>query len=208
MKSKSDKVEELRDATKRSIEDCVDALEENDWKLEAAYKSLKDTKKPKDKKMFRPGETIICIDSKPSKTLPEHALEFLLTYKYFTVKDVSDKLNIFIGHVSPDTGQNYYFSPNRFELREGTAPLQKAEEDDANTERKIARFTKYKEELEKEKEEKKRKSELWKARKMKSAEEKAEKEIQKAKEEEEKEINWSKRVKSEGDEDWDFELMK
>jgi hypothetical protein len=50
-------------------------------------------------------------------------VDFLLTYKKFRVREVTDKLNIDIGH-KLENGNPYYFSPNRFELINGVAPLQ------------------------------------------------------------------------------------
>jgi hypothetical protein len=51
----------------------------------------------------------------------------MMTYKYFKVIDVNDKLNIDLGHRLADNGNPYYFSPNRFELKDGIAPVKKAD---------------------------------------------------------------------------------
>lgn len=89
--------------------------------------------KPREKKIFNIGDTIVCIETKQGK-LPQDAYEYLLTYKYFTVLDVNDKLNIDIGHITVDTHNPFFFGPNRFELKEGTAPKKIVGEEDSKVE--------------------------------------------------------------------------
>ena len=77
-------------------------------------------KKPKkEKKKFDVGDILMCLNNKQGK-LPYDAYDFLLTYKKFTVKSVSEKGNLDLGCkiTKNDTGVEkiYLFSPNRFEL--------------------------------------------------------------------------------------------
>jgi len=83
---------------------------------------LKD-KKPKEKKVFSVGDVVICLNNKEGK-LPPDALDFLLTFKKFKVLQVNDKLNIDVGHKTAE-GNPFFFAPNRFELANGKAPIQK-----------------------------------------------------------------------------------
>jgi hypothetical protein len=92
-----------------------------DLKDYAKWKKANKKSKPKEKKVFKVGDTIICVESEKGK-LPQDAYDYILTYKYFVVKDVNDKLNIDIGHITADTHNPFYFGPNRFELKDGKAP--------------------------------------------------------------------------------------
>jgi len=89
-------------------------------------KMMKGEIKDKEKKVFKVGDEIKCINNKQSKSLPQDAYEYILTFKKFTVIEVNDHLNIDIGHKLAN-GNVYYFSPNRFELIDGTAPTKKIE---------------------------------------------------------------------------------
>jgi hypothetical protein len=83
-------------------------------------------KKQKTKKFFKKGDIIKCISNDKGK-LPEDCHQFLLTYKKFKVIDVNENLNIDIGHRLQENGHPYYFTPDRFELINGTAPLKTVE---------------------------------------------------------------------------------
>jgi len=99
-------------------------LSSSDWNIRKALEKykLEMKKKPKEKKVFKKGDVVTCIDNSPGK-LPPDCAEFLITYKKFKVIDVNDKLNIDLGYKLEETGNPYYFSPNRFELLNGTAPV-------------------------------------------------------------------------------------
>lgn len=102
-------------------EEALEILIEVGWDMSKAKDFLKKRKKPKEKKLFKVGDIIKCIDNNPGK-MPKDCVQFLLTYKKFKVLDVNEKLNIDIGHRLEENGNPYYFSPNRFELLNGTAP--------------------------------------------------------------------------------------
>lgn len=71
--------------------------------------------KKKDKKLFKIGDVIVCINTKRGN-LPLDCHEFLLTYKKFKVIDISDKLNIDLGYRLAENGNPIFFNSNRFEL--------------------------------------------------------------------------------------------
>ncbi len=127
--SRKDKIAKLSRLLNIDEDMAEEALMDAGWDLQVAHDMIKGgkKKKPKDKKIFKVGDKIVCIDPKPSKTMPPDCIDFLVTYKYFKVIDVNDKLNIDIGHRLAENGNPYYFSPNRFELKDGIAPIQKAE---------------------------------------------------------------------------------
>lgn len=104
-------------------DDAYELLSENDWDLKKAMYYYKHGKKAKtiEKKEFKIGDIIKCVDSDPGK-LPKDCYEFIMTYKKFKVLDVNGKLNIDLGHRLVENGNPYYFSPNRFELLNGIAP--------------------------------------------------------------------------------------
>lgn len=83
-------------------------------------KEKKDKKKA-DKKVFSNGDIIICIEPK-SKKLTQDAMDFLSTYKYFKIIDVNENFNIDISYFTQD-GKQFYFNPNRFELRDKTKSI-------------------------------------------------------------------------------------
>jgi len=123
---KLEDIMKLRKLTGMPSETCEKIYDENDRDVEASMEELLELKKgkkkkPKEKKMFKVGDIIIRVDDSPGKLTPD-CLDFLATYKKFKVLDVNDKLQIHIGHISP-SGNPFYFSPNRFELIEGKAPL-------------------------------------------------------------------------------------
>ncbi len=131
--SQREKVNKLSSVTDMDSDDCEEYLIENDWDLTKAHNDWKKEhgdkkKKPKDKKIFNVGDIVTCIDNKPGK-LAADCVDFLITYKKFKVLRVNDKLNIDLGHISSDTHEPFLFSPNRFELLNGTAPVKKAEEE-------------------------------------------------------------------------------
>lgn len=116
-------IKHLCDITGEDPDVCEEALEESDWDLDKARAYFKTKKKKnKEKKIFNIGDIVICIDSKPGK-LPPDCVDFLITYKKFKVLDVNDKFNIDLGHRSAESNNPYYFSPNRFELKDGKAPV-------------------------------------------------------------------------------------
>ncbi len=78
--------------------------------------------KEREKKVFQVGDVVRCLDPK-GKKLPETCVEFLMTFTKFKVTAVNDNLNIDIGAIKE--GEPYFFSPNRFELLNGTAPTRK-----------------------------------------------------------------------------------
>lgn len=108
---------------------AYEILDEYDWDLDNAIsaKMKGKKKKSKDKKIFKVGDIVKCIDNHAGKNMPPDVIDFLLTYKKFKVRDVNDKLNIDIGHKLAENGNPYYYSPNRFELLDGIAPVKKAE---------------------------------------------------------------------------------
>lgn len=73
------------------------------------------------RKIFKPGDIVI-LSNKNKGKLPDEAFDFLLTYKKFKVTEVNDNYNIHVGYFL-ENGNIYYFSPNRFELMSGKAPL-------------------------------------------------------------------------------------
>jgi len=93
----------------------------NQW-LKDKQKKENDMKKVKQKKEFKKGDVIKCVELSQGK-IPRDCFEFLLTYKRFKVVDVNEKMNIYLGYNLLENGNPYYFSPNRFELIDGTAPL-------------------------------------------------------------------------------------
>jgi hypothetical protein len=130
---KYENIIKLKKLTGVSSEICEKVYDDCEGDMDAAIAELLDIKKgkkrnPKEKKMFKIGDSIKCIDDKPGKLTPD-CIDFLMTYKKFKVLDVNDKWNIHIGHISV-TGKPYYFSPNRFELIEGKAPVFKPEPTD------------------------------------------------------------------------------
>jgi hypothetical protein len=125
--TKEGKIKEFAKLTGVDEDEAEEILSEYEWDFTKALLEKGRKKKPKDKKIFKVGDKIICIDFKPSKNMEPWCIEFLQTYKYYTVKDVKENLNIDVGLISPASGQAYFFSPNRFELREGKAPIKKAE---------------------------------------------------------------------------------
>jgi hypothetical protein len=128
--SEIEMIKKLRSLTGMDSDECHEILDDHDWDLASAVSSLKGggvkKKKEKDKKIFKIGDWIKCIDTKPSKNMEPECAEFLVTYKKFRVKDVNEKLNIYLGFNLSSNGNPYYFSPNRFELLEGNAPVMKA----------------------------------------------------------------------------------
>lgn len=123
--SRAADIAKLKEATGLPNDICEEAYDEYDCSVEKAYKALKAGKKPKDKRMFNVGDIVVCIDNKAGKLTPD-CLEFLLTYKKFKVLEVNDKMNIHVGH-RLENGNPYFFSPNRFELAEGKAPMKRIE---------------------------------------------------------------------------------
>ena len=87
------------------------------------YLQLFESFKPRED--WQVGDIVVCIDNKTGKLTPD-CIEFLLTYKKFKVLVVNDKLNIHVGHML-ENGNPYFFSPNRFELAEGKAPMKRIE---------------------------------------------------------------------------------
>jgi hypothetical protein len=129
-----DKIKEFAKLTKLDPEDADKILRSCNWDLTKALEihNSEKKKKKKEKKQFKVGDVIKCVDTKKGK-LPEECYEFLLTYKKFKVLDVNDKLNIDLGNRLEDTGNPYYYNPNRFELFTGTASTKSMdylEEDD------------------------------------------------------------------------------
>lgn len=111
---------EVHNADPDTIEEYLDSV---NWDIDKTKSLLKSKKKKnKEKKIFNVGDIVICIDNKPGK-LPQDCVDFLITYKKFKVLDVNDKFNIDIGHKSAESNNPYYFSPNRFELLNGKAPV-------------------------------------------------------------------------------------
>ena len=78
--------------------------------------SKKKEKKKMDKKIFNVGDIVVCIEIR-SKKLSQDAIDFLSTYKYFKILDVNKNYNIDLGYVTSE-GSKFYFSPNRFELKD------------------------------------------------------------------------------------------
>jgi hypothetical protein len=113
---------------KTDEETAYDFLSQNNWISELAIKNYKNNKKIKAKKLFKVGDIIKCIDINPGK-LPNDCYEFLSTYKKFKVLDVNDKLNINVGHRLEESGNFYYFNPNRFELLSGTTSIESINDD-------------------------------------------------------------------------------
>lgn len=101
-------------------------LDNFDWDLDAAidYVRSKKKKEPKIIKIFKVGDWVKCINPKPTKKMTENpdCIEYLTVYKKFKVLEVTEKHNIDIGHRLEKNGNPYYYSPNRFELLNGTAP--------------------------------------------------------------------------------------
>lgn len=130
---RSDKIAQLSRDCNIDEDTAEEALSNCGWDLKAANDMIKGgkKKKPNDKKIFNVGDKIVCIDPSPSKTMPPDCIDFLVTYKYFKVLNVNIKLNIDIGHKLAENGNPYYFSPNRFELKDGIAPIQKAGPEEA-----------------------------------------------------------------------------
>lgn len=95
-----------------------------------AHKKYVSPKKPdeekKDKKVFNVGDKVICI--KLDGKIPPDAVEFLKTYKLFTILQVTDKLSVDVGHKTEE-GKPYYFSPNRFELKDKPKEIPKVEKE-------------------------------------------------------------------------------
>ena len=119
-------IKELMSLSGRDQEDCEEALDEFDGDMVKALTHLKHVdssgkKKKVDKKIFKVGDVVTCINI-DKKKLPPDCYEFLNTYKKFKVLDVNAKLNIDLGHRLETNGNVYYFSPNRFELLVGKAP--------------------------------------------------------------------------------------
>ena len=80
----------------------------------------KKEKKKKEKKIFNVGDIITIIERKQGK-LPQDAYEFLLTYNKFTVKEINDHNNLYLGfdRIGDDSEkmEKYFFNSNRFELK-------------------------------------------------------------------------------------------
>lgn len=133
--SKEDKVKLFMKLTGVDDPDyAYEYLDDNDWDMDSAVnaKMKGKKKKSKDKKIFKVGDIVKCIDNHAGKNMPPDVIDFLLTYKKFKVRDVNDKLNIDIGHKLAENGNPYYYSPNRFELIDGIAPVKKAEPEKKN----------------------------------------------------------------------------
>lgn len=79
------------------------------------------------RKIFKPGDIVILTIKNKGK-LKYDSYEFLMTYKKFKVIEVNDNFNVHIGYFLDD-GNIYYFSPNRFELIYGKAPLKMKNDD-------------------------------------------------------------------------------
>lgn len=105
----------LMKLTGKDKETCYRVLKTCEGDVNKAFELL-GGKQKKEKKLFNVGDIIICTNPKSSKLGPE-AIEFLLTYKYFKILDVNENKNIHIGYVNNE-GKAFYFSPNRFELRD------------------------------------------------------------------------------------------
>lgn len=127
--AREDKAKLLAKLTGIDEDSAYEILDDHGWDMDSAVASMKGgkKKKSKDKKIFKVGDIVKCIDNHAGKNMPPDSIDFLLTYKKFKVKDVNDKLNIDIGHRLAENGNPYYFSPNRFELIDGVAPVKKAE---------------------------------------------------------------------------------
>jgi len=122
--TRSSDILKLMKLTGKDKDSCIDALDQNDGDIDAAsiYLGGAKKKKPKEKKVFKIGDVVVCIDTKQGK-LPQDCYEFLLTYKKFRVIDINDKLNIDLGHRLAENGNPFFFAPNRFDLLEGKAPV-------------------------------------------------------------------------------------
>lgn len=133
-KGRGEKIKYFSELTDLDVDDATKLLLSSDWNLTKALELYKvgKKKKKKEKKQFKVGDIVKCVDNKQGK-LPEECYEFLLTYKKFKVLDVNDKLNIDLGNRIQETGNPYYYNPNRFELFTGiasTKELDYLEEDD------------------------------------------------------------------------------
>ena len=126
--TKKEKILRVRKSTGIEAAEAEGYLDENDWDINDAISAIKGgkKKKPKDKKIFKVGDIIVCIDPKPGK-LPADCVDFLMTYKKFKVLDVNEKYNIDLGHKLVENDNPYFFSPNRFELMNGIAPVMKSD---------------------------------------------------------------------------------
>lgn len=104
----------LKNINEQSGSDYGDDFFNDDENDENPFEeSIKRKKEKSSKKDFKIGDTIICI-MKEQKKLPDDAYKFLLTYNKFTVKDVNENKNIYLGF--DRNGEHFMFSPNRFEL--------------------------------------------------------------------------------------------
>lgn len=127
---KSENILKLAKITGMGIGRCTSVYDDCDGDMEEAMEQLSNMgkkKKPKDRKIFQPGDIIVVKNLEDKGKLPPDAYEYLLTYKYFKVIEVNEKLSIHIGHITPETHNPFFFSPNRFELKEGIAPVKKHE---------------------------------------------------------------------------------
>ena len=115
------------------IDEASRLLDDYDGDIDAVIQELGDrkgisldtkgkAKKPKEKRLFKVGDIIKCIDANPGK-LPPDCVQFLNTYNSFKVKEVNPQLNIDLGYILESNGHQYFFAPHRFELKKGTAPL-------------------------------------------------------------------------------------
>jgi len=98
--------------------------DENWYEDQPKRREKKGKKDEKEVKKFEVGDVLVITDKKKSSKMPEDAYDFLMTYKTFTVNDVSDsgKLNLGCRISKNENGKGvekiYLFSPNRFELKE------------------------------------------------------------------------------------------
>lgn len=111
----SEMIAALMKSTGKPSEECIKALKMSNNDANKALELL-GGKQKKEKKLFNVGDIVICVNPKSAK-LNQDAIEFLLTYKYFKILDVNENKNIDIGYINNE-GKNFYFSPNRFELRD------------------------------------------------------------------------------------------
>lgn len=122
---KSDDIMKLMKLSGKDKDECILAYDEAGGDVSDALNKL--GKKPKEKKIFKEGDIVVRIASPDSSKLTPDCQEFLKTYKFFKIIHVNENHNIDIGYVTPD-GKQFYFSPNKFELRDKPKETPKPED--------------------------------------------------------------------------------
>lgn len=167
------------------LEEALDSLEARPSSTKSTTVKKSGKSSGPEKNVFKVGDKVICIDDKKErggKVMEDDCVEFLKTFSYFTVREVTPKLNIDIGHRLAKNGNVFYFSPNRFKLKDGITQTTRTINDKPKEEEPVAKKSKDEDAVQGFKEWKKKRDEEHDEWKKKQEELKSKEELKQKKE--------------------------